>query len=411
MPASKVLVLNAGSSSLKFKLFENAAKGLSAAAAGLVEQIGNPERSAITARTLSGGTSDKTEIKTTVPNHTTALALVLDYLKNQFSAGITDQVSAVGHRVVHGKQISQPTLLTPAALEAIQDAADLAPLHNPANLEGINASIEVFKGCPQVAVFDTAFHQSMPPRSYTYALPTELTATKGIRRYGFHGISYYYLVNQAAHMLGKPVEDTNLIACHLGAGSSVTAIRGGASYDTSMGLTPLEGLCMATRCGDVDASVVGYLVQHCGFKDAAEVDQLMNKKSGLLGMSGSPDVRTIMDRAAAGDAAADLALQVYVHRVRKYLGAYLVQLGGRVDAIVFSAGIGENSPYIRGKILEGLDALGISVDQGANEKMCRGAQGEIQAAGSKIKAFVIPTDEELSIAQQTLLTLSKAAEL
>jgi acetate kinase len=278
-------------------------------------------------------------------------------------------------------------------------ACDIAPLHNPANLQGIDAALAAFPSVPQVAVFDTAFHQTMPPHAYTYPLPTDVCEKYGLRRYGFHGQSYHHLVDRAAAMLGKSPEALTAVMCHLGAGSSMCAVRGGRSIDTTMGFTPLEGLMMATRAGDVDSALVWYLVGKG--MSLKEVDALMNKQSGFLGMTGRGDVKTVVEAATAGDARCKLALDVYVWRVRKYLGAYLVHLGGPVDALVFSAGIGERSAEVRRRICEGLDWAGIQMDQGKNAAATGAEEADVSAAGAGTRVLVLPTDEELSIAKQT----------
>ncbi|KAI7838679.1 hypothetical protein COHA_007481 [Chlorella ohadii] len=295
-----------------------------------------------------------------------------------------------------------------AAKAAIQEASELAPLHNPPNLYCIEAAQQLFPDVPHVAVFDTTFHATMPPEAYTYALPTRLAAEHRIRRYGFHGISYSYLTHEAARMLGKPKDQCNLILCHLGAGSSMCAVASGRSIETTMGFTPLEGLMMGTRCGDIDPAIVPYLLGK-GYT-AAELDELMNKQSGFLGLAGSIDVRTVEECALKGDEECLLALAVYLRRIRKYLGAYLVHLGGQVDAVVFSAGIGENGSMLRELALSGLEWAGISVDGAANDAAVRGRTGEVQGPGSPVKVLVIPTDEQLEIAEQTLEVVRRHTE-
>ncbi|KAG2438066.1 hypothetical protein HXX76_005676 [Chlamydomonas incerta] len=332
---------------------------------------------------------------------------ILDFIKENVSATFAREVVAVGHRIVHGLDLSQPVLLTPSSLATIKQAAVLAPLHNPPGLQGIEAATEVFSGVPQVAVFDTAFHQTMPSYAYMYGLPYDLYEKQKIRRYGFHGTSHKYLVEQAAVMLGKPVSDINVITCHLGNGSSVAAVRGGKCVDTSMGLTPLEGLLMGTRCGDMDPAVVLHIQNQCGLS-AKETDTLLNKKSGLLGLTGSNDLRTVIEGAAKGEPRSQLGLDMFTYRVRKYIGAYTAALDGKVDAVVFSAGIGENSPFIRKLIAEPLHTMGMQLDAAANDKAV-GRAGVISAPGSRVRLLVIPTDEELSIAEQTLQVVKGGA--
>lgn len=398
--ASRVLVINAGSSSLKFKLFDVVGSSLRASISGLLEQIGHVENSRMTTKRLDGeGNGRKDEKKVAIPNYTVGLDLLLSHLQETCSSSIASEVRAVGHRVVHGKAISRPVLIGAGVKEAIRQAAQLAPLHNPANLEGIEAATKIFSGCPQVAVFDTAFHQTMPPHASTYALPLALATAHGIRRYGFHGTSYMYLVREAARMMGRPASDLNIIACHIGAGASMCAIQGGECIDTSMGMTPLEGLVMATRCGDIDPAVLLYLQDHLGMT-SAQLDKLLNKQSGLVGLAGSGDLRTVTENAARGEERAKLALEVYAHRLRKYLGAYWVHLGAKVDAIVFSAGVGENSALMRRMALQGLEGMGIHLDDSQNEAMVGGKAGSISPPDSPVSLLVIPTDEELSIAQQ-----------
>ncbi|CAK0783791.1 hypothetical protein CVIRNUC_006991 [Coccomyxa viridis] len=400
-----VLVINSGSSSLKFKLFTSAAKKLTAVVTGLVDRIGDVAHSQlVVTNQKSDPQAGKQTYKESLSDHTHALDYVLDYLKQQYSNTIKDEVAALGHRVVHGMHLSEPVLVDDKVMQIIKEAADLAPLHNPANLQGIVAASAVFTGSPQVAVFDTAFHQTMPPAAYMYALPHEYYTKYHVRKYGFHGTSVKYLVSQAARLLGKAESQVSLIVAHLGAGASVTAVQNGRSIDTTMGLTPLEGLVMGSRCGDMDPAVVLYLMQK-GSLSAQEADKLMNKQSGFLGLCGHADVRAVQEAADSGDEKAGIALEVYLHRLRRYFGAFLVQLRGNVDAIVFSAGMGENSAVLRGRSLEGLQAFGIDVDTQRNATTVGGKEGEIQSDSSQIKVLVIPTDEELSIAQQTMQVL------
>ncbi|KAG2454195.1 hypothetical protein HYH02_001230 [Chlamydomonas schloesseri] len=405
---SKVLVVNAGSSSIKFKIFT--AETLSPGAAGLFDRIGDTANCVLKASVPEdGGKPKKFEKKIPAKDHLTAMQDIMSFIDENVSSTFASEVCAVGHRIVHGLDISQPKLLTPDVISCIQDASVFAPLHNPPHLQGIYAAQKVFgPSVPQVAVFDTAFHQTMPPESYVYGLPYDMYENHKIRRYGFHGTSHKYLVEQAAAMLGKDVSQTNVITCHLGNGSSVAAVRGGQCVDTSMGMTPLEGLLMGTRCGDIDPAVVLYIQNQLGLS-ATETDTLLNKKSGLLGLTGSNDLRTVIEGAGKGEARSQLGLDMFVRRVRKYIGAYMAVLDGQVDAVVFSAGIGENSALVRGLICERMQALGISVDKDANAAAVGGKQADISGPGARIRTLVIPTDEELSIAQQTLQLVRGAA--
>lgn len=444
---NKVLVLNSGSSSLKFKLYQvgseaaaNAAKkgrsgGAAAAAAaarrlhpiaaGLVERIGDPEAEAV--MRASYGTDrwrDGERVSQPMADHGTALGHVSRFLARSAAAAASAgrppggqpdpeafqrEMLGVGHRVVHGASLKHSVVIDEKTQAVLREACQLAPLHNPPSLYCIEAAQRLFPTAPHVAVFDTTFHASLEPEAYTYALPTELCRQHHIRRYGFHGISYSYLTHEAARLLGKPKGEVNLILCHLGAGSSMCAVQGGRSVDTSMGFTPLEGLVMGTRCGDIDAAIVPFLIAQG--MTPAQVDETLNKNSGFKGMTGSIDVRSVEDSALEGDEACQLALAVYVRRVRKYLGAYLVHLGGRVDAVVFSAGVGENGSMLRDMICSGLEWAGIGpLDAAANEAAIRGKAGEVQAAGSRVKVLVIPTDEQLEIAEQTLEVVQQAQQ-
>lgn len=400
MAPRAVLVLNAGSSSLKYSLFR-ISQGLQLAVHGLVEQIGTPH-GAISHKVVD--TNETISEKEQYPDHKIALERVVELLTRTKSEA--NNIAAVGHRVVHGgESLTAPSLVTEAVKKAIEDASPLAPLHNPPNLQGIRVAEELFD-CPQVAVFDTAFHSSMPPHVFTYGIPYKLRKEIGIRKYGFHGTSYAYLLPQAAEMVGKRPEETNLIVMHLGAGASIAAIKEGKCLDTSMGVTPLEGLVMATRCGDIDPSVSKILHDLWQYKPA-QVDDLFNKKSGLFGICGEKDMKTIVEKAKAGDELHKLALDVFVHRVRKYLGAYLVHLGGRVDAVVFSAGIGERAHVVRSLICQDLDYFGIALDEQKNAEV-RKERREIQSSTSRIKVLVIPTNEELQIAKETIEVVNSA---
>ena len=369
-PPSLVLVVNSGSSSLKYQLIDPDTGQVRAK--GLVERIG--------------------EAGSDVADHATALHRALADMGDRLDAA---HLLAIGHRVVHGgARFSGPTLIDDAVRSAIAELAPLAPLHNPANLQGIEATTELFPGVAQVAVFDTAFHQTIPPAAYTYAVPREWREDLRVRRYGFHGTSHSYVSRRAAALLGQAPADTALVVLHLGNGCSATAVLGGRSVDTSMGLTPLEGLVMGTRSGDVDPSLHAYLQRLTGM-DAEAVDQALNKRSGLLGLSGVNDCRTVTERAAAGDPDAELALDVMVHRLVKYTGAYAAELG-RLDAVVLTGGIGEHAADVRRMLAGRLGLLGIELDPEANER----GQGErrITTAASRTAMLVVPTNEELEIA-------------
>ena len=390
-----VLVINCGSSSIKYELFDGEAN--LSLAEGVVERIGEPE----SAFRYRAGSHDLRQA-TRIPSHDAGMALIARTLTDKEIGVITgaQEVFAVGHRVVHGgERFVESALVTPEVITAIEQHARFAPLHNPANLVGIRAAQRLFPDVPHVAVFDTSFHQTMPAKAYLYAVPYELYEEHGVRRYGFHGTSHRYLSQAAAHFLGRPVERLRLITCHLGNGCSISAVAEGRCVDTSMGFTPLEGLVMGTRSGDLDPALVAILGETLGL-GAGEVVRLLNTKSGLLGLSGlSNDMRLILQAKDEGDERARLALEVFCYRARKYVGAYLVALGG-ADAVVFSAGIGENSPEVRRRIVAGLDELGIVLDEAANQA-ARGAPTDIASAGSRIRLLVLPTDEERMIAEDT----------
>ncbi|MDD2439066.1 MAG: acetate kinase [Methanosarcinaceae archaeon] len=391
----KVLVINAGSSSLKYQLIDMADE--SALAVGLCERIGI-DNSIITQKRSD---AKKYELQTDLPNHKVALEEVIKALTDPEVGviGTMSEINAVGHRVVHGgENFTSSAIIDENVEEAIEGCFELAPLHNPPNLTGIKACKEIMPNVPMVAVFDTAFHQTMPPYAYMYALPYDCYEKYGVRKYGFHGTSHKYVAMRAAAMLGKPEKETKLITCHLGNGSSIAAVRGGKSIETSMGFTPLEGLAMGTRCGSLDPAVIPFLMEKENLT-AREIDTLMNKKSGVLGVSGlSNDFRDLDEAAANGNKRAELALQLFAYRVKKYIGEYSAVLNG-TDAIVFTAGIGENSASIRQRILMGLDNVGISIDEEKNK--IRGEEIDISTDEASVRVFVIPTNEELAIARET----------
>ena len=398
----KVLVINCGSSSLKYQLIDMATE--ESLAQGLVERIGI-EGSVLTQK-VEG--KDKYIVKEQMKDHKDAIRLVLAALVDENNGVIKsmDEISAVGHRVVHGGEKYKESVVINDEVKAnIEECFKLAPLHNPANMIGIKACEELMPNTPMVAVFDTAFHGTMPEDAYLYALPYELYEKDGIRKYGFHGTSHKYVSQTCAEVMGRDIKDLKIITCHLGNGASLCAVKNGVSVDTSMGFTPLEGLAMGTRCGNIDPAIVTFLMKEEGLS-VDEVNDLLNKKSGVLGISGiSSDFRDIEDAAFnKNDRRAKLALKIFEYKIRTTIGAYAAAMGG-VDAIVFTAGVGENGPETREKCLEGLEFLGVEIDREANN--VRGKVREISKAGCKVKAFVIPTNEELVIARDTLELIKK----
>lgn len=372
----KVLVLNSGSSSLKYQLFDMAERTL--VARGAAERIGEPG-------------SDFSD-------HAAALDRIAGLAAD--AAGDGNDLLGIGHRVVHGGEaFREPCLIDERVIEVIRGLSSLAPLHNPANLLGIEVAMARRPDVPQVAVFDTAFHYSIPPHAYRYAVPEEWYESHGVRRYGFHGTSVAYVAKQTARALGRPLGELNLIVLHLGNGASVTAIANGKSVDTSMGLTPLEGLVMGTRSGDIDPGVIVHMARQAGMS-VEDIDADLNEESGLSGLCGVGDVRDVLEREAAGDPRARLALDVYTYRMRKYIGAYIAALG-HVDGIVFTAGVGENSADIRERVCEGLEALGVQLDEARNRNSAKGVR-PIHREGAPVAVLVVPTHEELEIAEQTL---------
>jgi len=392
----KVLVLNCGSSSIKYQLFDMPDSRV--LAKGQVQRIGESLSKA--SQTTNG---NEIVIEEPIQNHEHGLRIVQNMLTDDEKGPLQSmsEIGACGHRVVHGGESFTGSVIIDDALEqAITGYFDLAPLHNPPNLAGIRAAKKMMGETPQIACFDTAFHQTIPPVAFLYALPYKMYEQFKIRKYGFHGISHRYVARRAAELLGKGKYDVNLITCHLGNGSSITAVKQGKSVDTSMGLTPLEGLVMGTRTGDLDAAVVLFLNRK-GYK-TAELDDMFNKKSGLLGISGiSNDVRDLEKHAENGHGRAKLALDIFAYKIKKYIGLYLAVLNG-CDAIIFTGGIGENGTKMRQRILENLDGLGIRLDNSKNSATA-GIEGEIQAKDSKIKIMVIPTNEEAAIAKDTYL--------
>jgi len=391
----KILVLNCGSSSLKYQLIDMSTEA--APAKGLVERIGIAGSRLVHQKEGM----DKVTIEADIPNHDVAVKLVIEALMDAGHGVIKDisEIGAAGHRVVHGGEFfTSSAVVTPEVKKAISDCVALAPLHNPANLIGIEACEKLMGATPQVAVFDTAFHQTMPPKAYLYAIPYGLYEKHKIRKYGFHGTSHYYVTARAAEMLGKPIEQLKLISCHLGNGASVCAVDGGKSVDTSMGLTPLEGLMMGTRCGDMDPAAVAFIMDKEGLT-TKQMESLMNKESGVLGVSGvSSDFRDIEDAVAKGHAQATTALDMYHYRVAKYIGSYAASMNG-VDAVIFTAGVGENGPETRLAICEYLGYLGVQADEAKNK--VRGKEVDFSKDGAKVRSMVVPTNEELVIARDT----------
>jgi acetate kinase len=398
----KILVINCGSSSLKYQFIDM--ENEEVIAKGLAERIG------IDGSVLNHQPKgfDKIKIERPMPTHKEALQTVVDALRDKDYGVIKDmgEITAVGHRVVHaGEKFAYSVLLKEEVMDALKECISLAPLHNPPNIMGIEACKQIMPDVPMVGVFDTAFHQTMPKQSYIYPIPYEYYEKYRIRRYGFHGTSHKYVAERAAAMLGKPVEELKIITCHLGNGASITAVKNGISVDTSMGFTPLEGLAMGTRSGNIDAAIIKFLMEKENIS-IAKADEILNKKSGVLGISGvSSDFRDIEEAAHKGNERAQLALDVYVHYVKKYIGAYAAVMNG-VDAIVFTAGLGENSASMRSSICKDMSYLGVELDEAKNN--VRGKETDVSKDGSKVRVLLIPTNEELMIARDTAELAGKA---
>lgn len=385
-----ILVVNSGSSSIKYQLIDSETE--ERFASGLIERIGEDR-----GRVVHRAGDTELEFELPVPDHAAGFAAMLDAFARSGSAAAELGIVAVGHRVVQGgSEFVGPTLITDAVAERVLELGKLAPLHNPAHYQAIVAARDVFPDVPHVAVFDTAFHQTMPDKAYTYAIDAELAKTQGLRRYGFHGTSHLVVSRRTAEFLGRPLESLKQIVMHLGNGASMCAVDGGRSVDTTMGLTPLEGLVMGTRSGDIDPGLMLHLLR-TGF-DTDQLDALLNSRSGLKGLAGSNDLRDIERGIAAGDDRARLAFEVYVHAIRKYLGAYLLELGG-ADALVFTAGVGENSAHVRAAVCEGLEWFGVRLDPERNDARDRGVR-RISSDESRVEILVVPTDEEAEIARQ-----------
>lgn len=396
----KILVVNSGSSSIKFRLVESSSG--EAIASGLLERIGL-EQGRMEYRVRDG---EKHIVEKPVPSHRTGLEMLLEMLVDP-EAGVLSslgEIGAVGHRVVHGgEKFTDSVAIGPEVIAKLEECSAMAPLHNPPNLLGIRASMDALPGVPNVAVFDTAFHQTMPPVAYVYPLPWSVYEEKRMRRYGFHGTSHQYVAMQTARILGRPLEDLCLIVCHLGNGSSITAVKGGRSIDTSLGYGTMCGVMMGTRSGDVDPAILLDLMENHGMS-VSEVKDMVYKRSGLLGVSGvSSDMRDVEAAAAAGNERAALALDLFADKVRKHIGAYAVTMG-RLDALAFTAGIGENGPEMREMICRGLEVLGARIDPEANR--VRGVEKVVSAKDSRVGILVVPTNEELMIARETERVLS-----
>ena len=397
----KILELNCGSSSIKYKLFDMDSKEV--IAQGGIEKIGL--KGSFLKLTLPNG--EKKVLEKDIPEHTVGVEFILNTLVSPEYGAIKslDEIDAVGHRMVHGgERFSKSVLLDKEVLEAFVACNDLAPLHNPANLKGVNAVSAILPNIPQVGVFDTAFHQTMPDYAYLYAVPYELYEKYGVRRYGFHGTSHRYVSQRVCEYLGIKAEGLRLITCHIGNGGSIAAIKDGKCIDTTMGLTPLEGLMMGTRSGDIDAGAVTFIMDKEGLTTTG-VSNLLNKKSGVLGISGvSSDMRELEAAVAEGNPKAILAENMYFYRIKKYIGAYAAALGG-VDVILFTGGVGENQASCRAGVCEGLEFMGVKID--AEKNKVRGEEAIISSDDSKVKVVVIPTDEELLIASDTMTVVSK----
>lgn len=396
-----ILVINCGSSSLKYQLINM--NNEEVLASGLVERIGID--GSILTQKVDG--RDKYVVETPMKDHQIAIKLVLDILVDPINGVIKsmDEINAVGHRVVHGgEKYAQSALITDEVMKDLEDCAKLAPLHNPANIIGINACKELMPNVPMTVVFDTAFHQTMPEKAYIYALPYELYEKHHIRKYGFHGTSHKYVSAKAAEFMGKNIEDLKIITCHLGNGASLAAIKNGKCVDTSMGFTPLDGVVMGTRSGSIDPAIVTYLIKDLGYS-VDEVNNVLNKQSGVLGVSGiSSDFRDVEAGVDEGNARAKLAIDIFRYKVKQFIGAYAATMSG-LDCLIFTAGVGENSIKEREDICKGLEFLGIELDEERNN--VRGKLREINKENSKVKIFVVPTNEELVIAQDTLALISK----
>lgn len=400
----KILIINSGSSSIKFQLLNM--EGEHVLATGLVERIGEPD--SLIKCTIRPETAGEIKIRdeVEVANHQSGMRSVVDLLTDAEHGVVENrrEIRAIGHRVVHGgEDFHQPRLIDDEVIAAIYNNIPLAPLHNPANLDGIRVARELFPGTPQIAVFDTAFHQTIPDTAHIYALPYELYEKHRVRRYGFHGTSHKFVAGECARLLNKPIDECNLITIHLGNGCSMTAIKNGQSVDTTLGMTPLEGLVMGTRSGDIDPAIHAFLFRNNNM-GMEQIDHMLNHESGLKGICGMNDMRDIHEAAAQGDEKAALALDVQTYRNRKYIGAYMAVLG-RVDALVFTAGIGENDEIVRARSIRGLSSFGVELDNELNQRRMK-EPFLISGSNSRVKVWVIPTNEELAIARESVSVLT-----
>ena len=396
----KILVINCGSSTIKYQLFNMDSKEV--LCAGAVEKIGESTGIITHKKFPDTDRSTKTVLQERVPTHAEGMQKIVDLMLNGDTAVISDisEIQGVGHRIVHGGSYFKPMVVTDEVIDNLTKVIPLAPLHNPGHLTGIRVAQEIFKNAKHVVVFDTAFHQTMPDYAYMYPLPYEIYEKYAVRKYGAHGTSHKYVARRAAELLGKPLTQTNLITCHIGSGASVCAIKEGQCIDTSMGLTPLDGLMMGTRCGSIDPATVGFLMRNAGM-DIDAVDTMMTKQSGLLGICGANDMREVHAKIAAGDPKAKLALNMTTYRIRGFIGNYFAQLNGQLDALVWTAGMGENDETVRRDVVKGLSGLGFILNDEENDKR-PGEYALISAPDSKFKIFVIRTNEELEIANETL---------
>jgi len=400
----KVAVVNCGSSSIKYEVFR--IRGWARLAEGLIEKIGGADGRLRQVRWKADGTTEERSYRQQLPGHREAFDFMTGVNRSDRIIEHESELFGIGHRVVHGGgRFLEPTLVDDGVVAALKELVPLAPLHNPSNILGIEAARARFPHVPQVAVFDTAFHHTLPPHAFHYAVPYDLYTEHHVRRYGFHGISHSYVATEASRYLGKAPAEVNLVTLHLGNGASAAAVQRGRSIDTSMDMTPLEGLVMGTRCGDIDPALPFHLMRHAGMS-AEEIEVLLETRSGLKGICGMNDMREILEQAAMGNDRARLAVEMFCYRIRKYIGAYIAVLG-RVDAVVFTGGIGENASPIRERACRGLEHLGISIDEKKNAS-AGSSITEIQKDGAPVKVLVIRTDEEWEIARQTVRTIENA---
>jgi len=397
---TKILVINCGSSTIKYQLFNMDTKEV--LGCGVVEKIGESISRITHKKFPDTDQATKTVIEEQFPTHAEGMKKAVEMMMTGDTAVITDinEIGGVGHRIVHGGSYFKPMKVTPEVIANLQAVIPLAPLHNPGHLIGIRVAQEIFANATHVVVFDTAFHQTMPAEAFMYPLPYEIYEKYAVRKYGAHGTSHKYVARRAAELLGKPLTQTNLITCHIGSGSSICAIKEGKCIDTSMGLTPLDGLMMGTRCGSIDPATVGFLMRNANL-DIDAVDKMMTKQSGLLGICGVNDMRDVHSKVASGDEKAKLALNMLTYRIRGFIGNYFAQLNGQLDALVWTAGVGENDEIVRREVMKGLTGLGFKLDETENDKR-PGEYALISAPDSKFKIYVIRTNEELEIANETL---------